>query len=471
MKKILLVNTDMRIRIKILYLIATISALAGINMPAQALKLNFTYDTGVTTEEKVAAELAGSIWEQYLTDNATINIHLKKGNSSKLPSGVLAGTIPAFMNNVNYSSFYNALKSDRTTDNNIYTYTNDELAVDNLPTPTFFSNLTAEIEGFKNKSFNSVNLTRASAKALNLLDTNNTDLDGIIVFNDLMNTGFGWQNDYLSLGVGINKFDFTSVLIHEIGHVLGFVSGIDAVNDSNYNNETERNKYITSFDLFRKSYYNGYGAINMIYGGTGYFTPFFSIDGGYTALANLSTGENEGLISNFFFHNYLPDGYQGSHWKRNIAGIPLGIMDPSLPTNTRRGLSNVDLQALDVIGYNRASSIFNLLSLTQLSNLKSQAQTIASTKGSTINVGDINKMLKQSRWGGTTTTTTLNQGQDLVDYLAQEGMFQVNNGSMWDSYDEEPQQVPEPSTVLGLLSLGLFGLRLGKQKIDSETIN
>ncbi len=461
----------MRISIAIFSLITTSCAIMCVSMPAQALKLNFTYDTEVTMEEKVAAELAGSIWEQYLTDNATINIHLKKGNSSKLPSGVLAGAIPAFMNNVNYSSFYNALKSDRTTDNSIFTYTNDELAVENLPTPTFFSNLTAEMEGFKNKSFNGLSVTRANAKALNLLDTNNTDLDGIIVFNDLMNTGFGWQNDYLSLGVGINKFDFTSVLIHEIGHVLGFVSGIDAVNNSNYNNETERNKYITSFDLFRKSSLSSDHEINMAYGGTGNSTPFFSINGGDTALANLATGEDEGLTSSFFLTNYLPDGYQGSHWKRNITGIPLGIMDPSLPTNTRRGLSNLDLQALDVIGYNRASSIFSLLSLTQLSTLKSQAQTIASTKGNSNPVSSINKMFKQSRWGGTTTTTTLNQGQDLVDYLAQEALFQVNNGTMWDSYDEEPQQVPEPSAIVGLLSLGLFGLRLGKKKIDSETIN
>ncbi|MBD2198100.1 MULTISPECIES: NF038122 family metalloprotease [Calothrix] len=461
----------MRISIGILSLITTLCAVTGMSMPAQALKLNFTYDTEVTMEEKVAAELAGSIWEQYLTDNATINIHLKKGNSSKLPSGVLAGAIPAFMNNVNYSSFYNALKSDRTTDNNIFTYTNDELAVENLPIPLLFSSLTAEMEGFKDKSFSNINLTRANAKALNLLDTNNTDLDGVIVFNDLINTGFGWQNDYLSSGVGINKFDFTSVLIHEIGHVLGFVSGIDAVNDNNYNNEVERNKYITSFDLFRKSSLTTDHEINMTYGGTGNSTPFFSINGGDTALANLSTGENEDLKSSFFFTNYQPDGYQGSHWKRSNNGTALGIMDPSLPSNTRRGLTNLDLQALDVIGYNRASSNFNILSSAQLSTLQNQAQTIANTKGNSTPVSNINKMFKQSRWGGTTTTTTLNQGQDLTEFLAQEGLFQVNNGTMWDSYDEEPQQVPEPSAILGLLSLGLFGLRLGKKKIHSETIN
>ncbi|WP_339377763.1 NF038122 family metalloprotease [Calothrix sp. NIES-2100] len=412
----------------------------GSSLPAQALKLNFTYDRGITTEEKQAAELAANIWEEYLTDNATINIHLKKSDASKLPSGVLSGSVPAFMNNVSYSNFYTALKSDRTIDNNILNNTNDELAVANLPMSLLWSGITAKMEGLTSKSFNTLNLTRANAKALNLLDTNSSDLDGVIVFSDLMNTGFSWQNDYLSSSVGTNKFDLTSVLIHEIGHILGFVSGIDAVNDGNYSNTTDRSKYISAFDLFRKSSSTIDGQINMAYGGTGTSTPYFSMNGGYTAIANLSTGENEGLTSSFFFwNNYQPDGEQGSHWKRSTNGVAVGIMDPSLPTNTRRSLTNIDLQALDVIGYNRASSTFNSLSLSKLSTLKSQAQTTVNGVVNSTPVTNINKMFKQNRWGGASSTTTLNQGQDLTDYLAQEGLFQVNNGTMWERYDEKPQ--------------------------------
>lgn len=429
------------------FIISVTTALICQHLPAQALKINFSYDYGVTYEQKLAAELAALYWQDYLTDNATINIHLKMADATKLPERVLGGSIPAFSSNVAFSSVYNALKSDRTSGD-------DYTAIANLPTWNYWqwegwNEGTSQQDWFKQDK---INLTRANAKALGLIDRYSTDLDGVIVLSDLRNSTTTWQYDYLSSTVGSNKLDFTSVLIHEIAHTLGFVSVIDSINASNYTNKADRFKFTTTLDLYRKDNSNQTTGGAFISYGT---DTYFSIDANKTPLAYFSTGTDTSLGT-----WEKGDGWQGSHWKRDANSGVLGIMDPGLGLNTRRGVSELDLRLLDVIGWNR-----DFYTTRSLSALKFDAQYLTQFKGNTSPATLIGNMLNQSRWGGTTTTTTYNQTQDLADYLRQEGLFQV--GALWDTYDEaEPQQVPEPSTVLGLIGLSLLGLRLRKQKIS-----
>ena len=65
-------------------------------------------------------------------------------------------------------------------------------------------------------------------------------------------------------------------------------------------------------------------------------TPYFSIDAGATNLATFATGRYNG------------DGDQASHWKDSLN---LGQMDPTLGPAQLSPISNLDVQALDVIGY------------------------------------------------------------------------------------------------------------------------
>jgi len=74
------------------------------------VSFNFTFDPGTTVQQMVGFEMAGRIWSSYLTDNATINIHV--GVSSNLGSNVIGGAIPAMRASQSYSDFRARLQSD-----------------------------------------------------------------------------------------------------------------------------------------------------------------------------------------------------------------------------------------------------------------------------------------------------------------------------------------------------------------------
>ena len=131
--------------------------------------------------------------------------------------------------------------------------------------------------------------------------------------------------------------------LHEIGHVLGFVSGIDGILnlETLYSGETEIDNF-TVLDLFRfssnsASVENSDGEVSDVsIGGDAYF----SVDGGETNLGDFSTGQQTALGG---------DGFQASHWKR--LKNAMGIMDPTLAFKERLSLSLLDLQAMDAVGW------------------------------------------------------------------------------------------------------------------------
>lgn len=423
------------------------TAIISATLPAQALTINFTYDTGVTYEQKVAAELVSRYWSDHLLDDGTVNIHLTMASASKLPSNVLGGAIPAF-NSYNYTNFVTNLSNDRIS-------ANDFTALANLPGHQGSGTWGAWVEA-PWVSSDKISLTRANAKALNLINKNSTALDGIILLSDLSNISPTWQYDYLSTSVGSTRFDYTTVLMHEVGHILGFVSGLDAVTVNNFTNTTERVNYITPFDLFRRSNFTtGLEGVDLGYGET----TFFSINGGITNLGNLSTGSNSSI--NQYYTTYgTPDGFQTSHWKRNGTTV-LGIMDPALGLGVRRQVSSLDLTALDVTGWNIDAR------QNSFSTLKTQAQQAASTKGNSTNATLIGEMFNQNRWGGGSSGGGFGQVQDLTTFLTQQGFFEI--GTLWSKIPDDIASVPEPATNMGLIGVGLFAVgALKKRHLKSQ---
>ena len=60
----------------------------------------------------------------------------------------------------------------------------------------------------------------------------------------------------------------------------------------------------------------------------------------------MSTGVNQG------------DGRQASHWKDDsLTGTHIGIMDPTLSSGLVFGLTDADIRALDLIGWDQAAPV------------------------------------------------------------------------------------------------------------------
>ncbi|MEO1386371.1 MAG: NF038122 family metalloprotease [Cyanobacteria bacterium J06634_6] len=198
-----------------------------------------------------------------------------------------------------------------------------------------------------------VSLTKAQAKALGLLSPQESGLDGVISINSSVN----WDLDQDD-GIDRDKYDVATVLQHEIGHVLGLVSGVDALDylyssggadDANLD-DSSGFSYLTPMDFYRYTSESAdLDVADLTLGGDG---KYFSLDGGksivrdqYGRAAYFSTGS--AAVDG--------DGYQGSHWKEG-NNYPLGVLNPTLKKGRANSISALDLTLLDVVGWDLENS-------------------------------------------------------------------------------------------------------------------
>lgn len=406
-------------------------AIALAASPAHAIKINLNFNAGADLDAETAAkaqagfEAAANFWEARFTDPITINLDV--GFRSLAPNVIgQTGSASAV---VNYSTIRDALKSDSKS-------RRDKTATANLvedDSLSFFTNTLGTLEDGPGLSFDSADNSFFSLVDNFLLNTNTANLKalGFTGLDDVVDGSVTFNSDFLfdfdrSDGIDADAFDFIGVAAHEIGHALGFVSGVDFVDQftgagptAEFVRDTVENPANAAFfrallglsddapitrdiladinifelinavfavdptfnavfstlDLFRFSdlsfdedgNFLGFDFTTHL-GIDGPLTfddfdlalanrtdiPYFSIDGGKTQLAPFSSGSFNGgfefLLPNGQIINL--NGNQASHLIEVFGVIsPFGIMDPTSARGELLNLTDIDLIALDVIGY------------------------------------------------------------------------------------------------------------------------
>jgi hypothetical protein len=327
---------------------------------ASALSFVFTDTGGVTgTQAEAGFQAAANFWSRIITNNVTLRFNV---GYSDLGPNVLGstGSTLTIRSIEGAANRIAGLGSNSAVDQQVRATGLPNLtpgqinglgAVD-VVTPGYvdainqlgIDNTTGVLDTDGSFNNSAIAISTANAKALGYAIGSDVT-DGTINFSSTFAFDFDGSD-----GITAGELDFVGVAIHEIGHALGFISGVDdydflgcpngpacaqfsdyAVNDDYWG---------YALDLFR---YSSEGTLNWRPGVDAYF----SLDQGVTQYGGNS------LFSSGDFNG---DGFQASHWNSPdqspfCSGL-IGIMNPYLCGGRNAIITAQDIAAFDAIGWN-----------------------------------------------------------------------------------------------------------------------
>jgi uncharacterized repeat protein (TIGR01451 family) len=318
---------------------AVVLALAA-NAASGEVEFVFTPEAGTPQEAIDGFEAAGELWSARLDDDVVLRVDIA---FKPLDPGVLGATGSERIT-ATYQQLVTALGAQPAS-------ADDQAAAAALQAPParrFLLNRTAnsphgsgdatpflDEDGDANNT--TLRLTRANAKALGLLPASDPALDASISFSSDFNWDFTPGD-----GIALNHFNFVFVAAHEIGHMLGFTSGVDILDGNSPPGAGPFNDtaftWANTADVFRfsaASVAEGAGVNDWCADNR---AKFFSLDGGATNLGEFSRGRRFG------------DGQQASHWRDNLG---LGLLDPTAAPGEVLQITELDLRLFDAIGWER----------------------------------------------------------------------------------------------------------------------
>lgn len=294
--------------------------------------LRGTEQLNANAEAKQAFERAAEIWESRIANPVTIYVDVDFGPKrfgQDWPSAQViasAGT-PSLIGDENEFALFRTLfvaRADNAAEADVYNA---------LPLDMFATDM-----GASTRFGVGINLIRVFGYTDYPGLAPDTDPSSSIGFNSAFFYDFNPDD-----GIEDGKTDFVGVVVHEIGHMLGFSSRVGGKETSTNPTEYIVGPAILDFFRFRPGVNMGtFGTADRILT-TGGDQVWYA---GGRELA-LSTGNPRGENG---------DRQQASHWKDDgETSVHIGVMDPTIPKAKRVALTRNDLEVFGSIGWDMVS--------------------------------------------------------------------------------------------------------------------